>query len=154
MIFIFLVMTVKRFACRAALANIFLVAFSLSLFSQTKEECLACHSDKGMTTERNGKTASLFVDDDILAHSAHKKLVCVACHTGFDPNNIPHKEKIIPVQCQTCHQDYLSKHPFHSTLLSKAGKDVSRMCKECHGTHDIESPKVPGSKLRPEIRQN
>jgi cytochrome b subunit of formate dehydrogenase len=120
------------------------------LFSQTKEECLACHSDKDLTMQRNGKSVSLFVDDGVFSHSAHRKLVCVACHTGFDPNNVPHKAKITPVQCQTCHQDVIAKHPFHQVELLKAGKNVSLMCVECHGTHDIQSPGVPGSKFSPE----
>ena len=115
--------------------------------SQTREDCLACHSDKGLTTERNGKSVSLFIDPQILDHSTHKKFVCVACHTGFDPNNVPHKEKITPVQCQTCHKNIEAKHPFHKTVLSKGGSDASKMCKECHGRHDVQSPKVPGTKF-------
>ena len=120
---------------------------STRLNSQTREDCLACHSDKGMTTERNGKSVSLFIDPQILDHSTHKKFVCVACHTGFDPNNVPHKEKITPVQCQTCHKNVEAKHSFHNTVLSKGGPDASRMCKQCHGRHDVQSPKVPGTKF-------
>lgn len=126
------------------------LALSPLLESQTKEDCLACHSDNTLTTERNGKTVSLFVDDQILAHSIHKKLVCVACHTGFDPNNIPHKEKITPVQCQTCHKNVEAEHPFHKTILAKGTNDVNKMCKDCHGKHDVQSPRVPGTKFSPE----
>src|ERR1039458_5334807 len=106
------------------------VPFSPQLSSQTKEDCLACHSDSTLSTERNGKTISLYVNDQILAHSTHKAFVCVACHTGFDPNNVPHKEKITPVQCLTCHKNVEAKHPFHNTLLTKSGADASRMCKQ------------------------
>jgi len=123
------------------------VLYSPLLTSQTKEDCLACHSDTSLSTERNGKTISLYVNDQILAHSTHRTFVCVACHTGFDPNNVPHKEKITPVQCQTCHRNVEAKHPFHKSMLSKAGADVSRMCKDCHGRHDVQSPKVPGTKF-------
>ena len=123
------------------------VPFSPQLSSQTKEDCLACHSDSTLSTERNGKTISLYVNDQILAHSTHKAFVCVACHTGFDPNNVPHKEKITPVQCLTCHKNVEAKHPFHNTLLTKGGADASRMCKECHGKHDVQSPKIPGTKF-------
>ncbi len=124
-----------------------LLAVASLVVAQTKEDCLACHSDNTLTTERNGKTVSLYVDGQILAHSTHKKFVCVACHTGFDPNNVPHKEKITPVQCQTCHKNVEAKHPFHNDLLVKAGANASRMCKECHGKHDVQSPKTPGTKF-------
>ncbi len=123
------------------------LALPMALFAQSKEECLACHSDSTLTTERNGKSISLYVNDQILAHSTHGKLVCVACHTGFDPNNVPHKEIITPVLCQTCHKNVAAKHPFHNTLLSKGGADAGRMCKECHGKHDVQSPKTPGTKF-------
>ncbi len=127
-----------------------LLAVASLTVGQTKEDCLACHSDNTLTAERNGKTVSLFVDGQILAHSTHKKFVCVACHTGFDPNNVPHKEKITPVQCQTCHKNAEAKHPFHKTILAKGANDVNKMCKDCHGKHDVQSPKVPGTKFSPE----
>ncbi len=31
-------------------------------FAQTVDECLACHEDKSLTTERSGKVISLYVD--------------------------------------------------------------------------------------------
>lgn len=123
--------------------------FSSTLFAQSKENCLACHSDNSMTMERKGKQVSIFVDDAILAKSPHKKLVCVACHVKFDPENVPHKEKIEPVNCKTCHKDATLKHPFHPQIARASGSDGSPdiSCKDCHGKHDIVSPKVPGSKF-------
>ncbi|MBI5463439.1 MAG: cytochrome b/b6 domain-containing protein, partial [Ignavibacteriales bacterium] len=124
------------------------------LHAQSKADCLQCHSDKSLTTERNGKTISLFADEGKLNSSPHAKLVCVACHSGFDPNNMPHKEKIEPVNCMTCHRDAPVWHRFHPQMatpqVAKANgrngsKDIS--CKNCHGTHDVVSPKVPGSKF-------
>jgi cytochrome b subunit of formate dehydrogenase len=102
-----------------------------------------------MTMEKKGRQVSLFVDESQLNRSAHNKLVCIACHVGFDPNNVPHKEKIDPVKCWTCHKDARTKHPFHPRMIQADGRpgmpDLS--CKGCHGTHDIVSPKVPGSKF-------
>ncbi len=102
-----------------------------------------------MATERNGRQTSLYVDESQLNHSAHKKLVCVACHIGFDPNNVPHKEKIEPVKCVACHKDVRLKHPFHPQMIRAGGKGGTQglLCKDCHGTHNIESPKTPGSKF-------
>ncbi len=123
--------------------------FCFTLHAQTKEDCLTCHSDSSLTMDRNGKQVSIYVNDSIFSQSAHKKLVCVACHTGFNPDDMPHKEHIIPVQCLTCHQNVPSKHSFHKTILAKGGSDVSKMCKECHGTHDVQSPKVAGTRFSP-----
>jgi cytochrome b subunit of formate dehydrogenase len=96
--------------------------------------------------EKNGKTISLFAKEEALNKSPHAKMACVACHAGFNPDNMPHKEKIQPIQCLSCHKDAPTKHGFHKTILA-TGKDQSALCKECHGTHDVVSPKVPGSKF-------
>jgi len=99
--------------------------------------------------EKGGKTISIGVKEEVLANSPHKKLACIACHTGFNPENIPHKESITPVNCLTCHKDVPFKHTFHPQLAqaiaSHQEPDVS--CKDCHGTHDIVSPKVADSKF-------
>jgi cytochrome b subunit of formate dehydrogenase len=122
---------------------------SSHLYAQTRADCLACHSDSTLSKEKDGKQISLFVKESVLDKSPHQKLVCVACHTGFDPNNVPHKANITPVNCMTCHSTAPMKHPFHPQLAqaiaSHQEPDIS--CKDCHGTHDIVSPKVPGSKF-------
>ncbi len=102
-----------------------------------------------MTMERGSRQISISVNESQLNHSAHKKLVCVACHVGFDPNNVPHKEKIESVKCWTCHKDAQTKHPFHPRMILASGRPGTPniACKECHGTHDIVSPNVPGTKF-------
>jgi cytochrome b subunit of formate dehydrogenase len=143
-----LLMTARRIPELLSLLLV-LALLSSSLRGQTREECLACHSDQTLTMERGGKTVSLYVDVNVLDHSPHKKLVCVACHTGFDPENVPHKEKIEPVNCRTCHKDAPLKHPFHPQMVRASGSDgmPDISCKHCHGTHDAVSPKEPGSKF-------
>jgi len=120
-----------------------------SLHAQTNDDCLACHSDNGLTMEKKGKEVSLFVDGAILAKSPHTKLACIACHTGFDAENVPHKETIEPVNCLTCHKNAPLKHTFHPQMLRASGRNGAPgvSCKQCHGTHDVVSPKVPGSKF-------
>lgn len=119
------------------------------LFGQSRSVCLVCHSDQSITKEKDGKQTSLFVDEAILNKSPHKKLLCTACHAGFNPDDIPHKESIQPINCMNCHKDAPVRHPFHPQMMKSNvtnGKlDVS--CKYCHGTHDVISPKVPGSKF-------
>lgn len=114
----------------------FAIFLSFTISAQTREECLACHSDNSLTMEKKGKTVSLFVEENSFHSSPHKKIPCISCHTGFDPNNVPHKENITPVQCQTCHAKNIAKHTFHKTVISE-GADKSKMCKDCHGNHDV-----------------
>ncbi len=115
--------------------------------AQTRADCLACHEDKSVTTERAGKEVSLWVNDSILRRSTHQKLVCVACHTGFDPEDLPHKAKIEPVNCLRCHTDATLKHAFHPQLARAitSNRQPNVSCKDCHGLHDVASPKDPGS---------
>lgn len=120
-----------------------------TLYGQSKADCLTCHSDQSLTMEKSGKTIPIGVDEKVIDQSPHKKLACIACHTGFNPESMPHKESIKPVNCLTCHKDVAFKHTFHpqlaQALTSHQEPDIS--CKDCHGTHDIVSPKVPGSKF-------
>lgn len=106
----------------------------------SNDDCLACHSDESLNMEKNGKTLSLFVDEKVLGVSPHKKLECVSCHDGFNPEDLPHKEEIKPIDCMTCHKDAKIKHLFHPQIFnsnsSSTGKDVN--CKSCHGTHDAK----------------
>lgn len=117
--------------------------------AQTMDDCLACHEDKTLTTERKGKSVSLYVDRAVQKKSSHAKLICTACHTGFDAQNVPHKEKIEPVNCLACHNDAPAKHLFHASMrTAKAGgASLAESCKQCHGTHDVAAIKSPGSKF-------
>ena len=124
-------------------------SFGNAARAQSNDECLGCHNDKALTTERNGKEVSLFADPAVLGRSPHKKLNCTSCHAGFDAGNIPHKEKIQPVKCTSCHKNIVLKHQFHAMMLRKRQEkgQLDGACKECHGRHDVISPKVPGSKF-------
>jgi len=116
------------------------------LFAQSSDDCLICHEDETLTMEKEGREISLFVNSNVLSNSTHKNLSCVSCHVGFNPEELPHKENITPIDCKLCHKDAPTKHQFHPQMLrNKTGtSDVS--CKNCHGTHDVVSPKVNSSK--------
>ena len=125
-----------------------LVILPSYIYAQSVDDCLMCHSDNTLTMEKNGKEISLFVKEDAFKNSAHSKLTCVACHKGFDPDNIPHAENIQEVKCVTCHQNVLTKHSFHPQILKSKGigKTDDTNCTNCHGIHDVVSPKNPNSK--------
>ena len=138
-----------RYILASTLAMSLFVATASVALAQSNDECLACHSDKSLTMEKKGKQTSLFVESSELEKSPHRKLVCVACHAGFDAQNVPHKEKIQPVNCKTCHKDAPLKHQFHPQMNLAGGtngrSDVS--CKDCHGKHDVVATGAPGSKF-------
>jgi hypothetical protein len=107
------------------------------------EVCLSCHDDPSITMEKQGKTISLEVKKFVFSKSVHSSLKCEKCHIGFNPDEIPHKEKITPVNCLSCHTNAPKLHPFHPQMVRADGvagnNDVN--CKKCHGHHDVQSPK-------------
>ena len=128
----------------------FLVGYTPGLMAQTNEECMECHSDESLTTERRGREISLYVDAAVLSRSTHTNHVCVACHSGFDPYEMPHKEKIEPVNCMAaCHKDVPLSHRFHPQIINASGTDGTPdvSCKTCHGRHDVVSHRHPDSKF-------
>jgi cytochrome b subunit of formate dehydrogenase len=125
-----------------------LVILPTNIYAQSIDDCLMCHSDNTLTMEKKGKEISLFVKEDVFKSSVHSKLSCVACHKGFDPESMPHAENIQEINCASCHQNVLIKHSFHPQILKSKGlgKTVDTSCKNCHGIHDVVSPKNPKSK--------
>ncbi len=125
-----------------------LLFFSPDNHTQTKDDCLICHDDPEFTTERNGKEISLYVSEDVFNSSVHGKLNCIVCHTGFDPDEEPHKENITPVRCLNCHEKDRQKHLFHPQILRGEGTESTpgTGCVTCHGNHNIQSPKKAGTK--------
>jgi cytochrome b subunit of formate dehydrogenase len=118
-----------------------LMFLAAPVYSQNSDECLACHSDRALQTEKKGQTLSLFVDNASLQRSVHASLRCIDCHAGFSPADIPHAAKIRPVKCQTCHDGGTFEKSVHGRSL-KAG---AATCKDCHGKHQILSPSNPKS---------
>jgi cytochrome b subunit of formate dehydrogenase len=114
------------------------------------DDCLACHGDPSLSKERGGKAVSLHVDAALLKRSTHRDLGCTDCHEGFDAASLPHKAKIEPVNCLSCHGDAAEKHPFHARMSETDGKDGGKglACKECHGTHDVTPPRGEGGKFQ------
>lgn len=120
-----------------------------SLRAQTNADCLLCHSDPGLTMQKGKKEVSLFVDEAQLKRSTHRKLSCTSCHAGFNPEAMPHKETIEPVNCLTCHRDAPIKHTFHPKIMRSSGRNGTpdQSCRGCHGAHDVTSPKSEASRF-------
>ncbi len=103
----------------------------------TNQECLGCHADKEMKKVADGKSVSLFVSEAALKKSVHGPLACTDCHTSI--TEVPHAEKVAPVQCQTCHDGEAST--LGASIHGAAGID----CQSCHGTHGIPPAKTLGA---------
>ncbi len=141
---------IRRVLVFVALLASFFQLGSRTALAQTRAVCLECHSDSSLTKDGPGKKQiSLFMRESVLNTSVHAKLSCVACHAGFNPEEVPHKDPMTSVACERCHTGAAFKHPFHSELAraSTSGKAPKVACKGCHGTHDVESPKTPGTKF-------
>jgi cytochrome b subunit of formate dehydrogenase len=128
---------IPRALANPLLWGLLTVSGSVAL-GQSNADCLNCHNDRSLSTQKRGKTVSLFVETGIFTKSAHGELECVACHVGFDPTNLPHAKKIRPVDCTSCHgeaqfQNY--RLSVHGT--SHAGGGKSAECAGCHTTHAI-----------------
>ena len=131
----------RTLACSVVVLLVLPPLVGFSAEAQTRDDCLMCHSDASLVTVRDGREVSLFVEGTTLEQSAHKRLVCVACHVGFNPEEMPHKETITPVNCLTCHKSSVLKHAFHPQMVKAIGTngDPDVSCKDCHGTHAVAS---------------
>jgi cytochrome b subunit of formate dehydrogenase len=107
--------------------------------AQSVDDCLSCHNDRDLTMDKKGKKISLFVDEKSFKKSIHSKIGCISCHKGFNADELPHAEKIVDVNCVSCHSDAITKHNFHPQILFKKGMGITPdiSCKSCHGIHDI-----------------
>lgn len=110
---------------------VLVVAVSPRLFAQSNDICLTCHEDNSLTMEKNGKEISIYVNPDSFLTSPHGKMNCVSCHVGFDPDELPHKEKITSVDCSPCHSNEMElfAHSKHAAILE---------CNSCHS--DVHTP--------------
>ena len=104
-------------------------------------DCLTCHADPS-ATRADGRSVS--VSEGKFAASVHGAagLGCVDCHTDLGKtSDFPHKERLAPVVCASCHDGAGAAHPFHpaigrATAIGGQGK-AEVPCAACHGSHEI-----------------
>ena len=110
------------------------------------EDCLACHSDKSLTTKRGGRTVSIFVDQKRFAGSVHGSLSCTNCHADLEGKDLPHSTPLAKVNCATCHSQEGEQYArsLHGKAVAR-GDALAPRCVNCHGNHDIVPVKDPRS---------
>ncbi len=114
----------------------------------TADECLACHSDAGLTHDVNGKSVSLHVDPQAFKDSIHGSMfTCVDCHT--DVKSSAHETTPKKISCATCHADEQAAYDrsFHAKAVQNGNKDAAT-CVDCHGSpHDLLPASDPKSRV-------
>jgi predicted CXXCH cytochrome family protein len=134
----------KKIRSLASLLFFFLLLFSFAA-SQSNDDCEACHSDPELTTKRQGRTISLYVDFKKYSESVHKDSECIDCHQDANVEDFPHPESLESVNCGMCHD--VADEEFYAGIHGRAlrrGAPYSPTCHECHGEHYI----LPSSDVR------
>jgi len=116
--------------------------------AQSVDDCLACHEDPELSTERGGRIISLFVDKRVFAKSIHGELDCIFCHDDLSGSEFPHKEDVANVNCGNCHDDIAKIYngSLHGQAVAR-GEKLAPRCRDCHGSHDITAVDAPGSNV-------
>ena len=126
---------------------IILICFGKLSIAQSNEDCMMCHSDVDLESESQGRTRSLYVDQEKYDTSVHKDIECISCHQDADVEEFPHPENLEPVNCGMCHDDSQERFEqgIHGQALKK-GALYAPDCKECHGVHNILASSEPASR--------
>ncbi len=130
------------------LLSILFVTAAAGADAVSNEICLSCHSAPGLEKLRQGKKVSLTVDPEHFSKSAHGPLPCTSCHS--DITQVPHAPDLKRVDCAQCHakEAEIYADSVHGRATRNGDGDAAR-CSDCHGKHDIVSPKNPQSKVYP-----
>jgi len=141
-----MIKTVPKKLGAKAIFGFLLLAFLIpwsSAYALTNEDCIECHSDTELTTEKDGKTVSLYVDVAIYKDTVHADNGCVSCHVEADVEGDEHPFPMSPVNCSECHdtigETYMNSA--HGEAAMMKNDALAPKCKDCHTKHDILSPK-------------
>ncbi|HEY6148804.1 MAG TPA: cytochrome c3 family protein, partial [Thermoanaerobaculia bacterium] len=128
------------------LAGAALAAGPAKVKPPSNADCLTCHADAG-ARRANGK--SVFVTQQKFDASVHGQagVACVDCHADLATTaDFPHKARLKPVDCASCHDKAGAAHPFHPEIAQTAGNPSKATvgCADCHGSHEATSVKDAG----------
>jgi hypothetical protein len=131
-------------------ASAFVLGLTGPAAGQEAADCLACHSDTELKTERNGRSVSLHVGEKAFTASIHGSLPCTSCHADTAGMEGAHDSPLKPVDCGSCHDSETRQHAasLHGRALQR-GDRLAPTCASCHGKHDIRAVKDPQSPVAP-----
>jgi len=113
------------------------VFFGGGAAAQENDDCMGCHGEGLMGARK--------VSLKQFKASIHGEHLCISCHQ--DAAELPHKEKLKPVACNSCHriesQIYMTSD--HGKAVAK-GMTEAAACKDCHGhSHTLLDSRNPQS---------
>jgi len=125
-----------------------LLASAAPLFAQANDDCLMCHGEQDLQTERDGRPVSLYVSEKVFKASVHGDLDCVMCHQDLAGAELPHDTPLAKVDCSACHDDVaaMQKRSLHGRAAARGDK-LAPTCVTCHGTHAIKPKSDPTSPI-------
>jgi len=106
------------------------------------QQCINCHSKEDLTTERNGKTISLYFNKKEYEKSRHGSMPCISCH-DFTEDNLDHENS--SENCGNCHTGAATNYELSIHSEAEYGPN----CVDCHGYHDITSVNNATSPVNP-----
>lgn len=123
------------------------------------QNCTICHGKQSYkrVVRDTGEVVDMFVDEKVLAESAHHNRTCANCHA--DITTVPHEDyKPKPVDCTRCHylgnpigapqsETYQAyEESAHGQALAQ-GKEKAPRCQDCHGAHDVRHVRALDSRV-------
>ena len=119
------------------------------------DDCLACHEDKDLSMDKNGKKISLFVNGNEYKKSMHGSFDCTDCHLKYNPEELPHSKISTEINCKSCHDNIKREegnlhnnvkcftcHGAHNVKPAKEfSKDQTNNCLNCHKNKNVQSYK-------------
>ena len=113
------------------------------------KDCLTCHGRQDLAMTRNGKTVSLYIDEQAYSNSVHANTACAQCHTDVTVSKERPCETITKdssVDCSVCHAEQVTdyQNSTHGTLHAKNDPDAPS-CQDCHAKHATLSKESPAS---------
>jgi len=129
-----------------------IIFFKTGLKAKGTDECFACHEDKTLTMDVNGKKKSIFVDPVLYKKSMHSGTDCKDCHENYNPEEIPHSKNKVKVSCNTCHDKVKSlensvhkgndcagcHNPHNQSSVKEMKANQPAMCLKCHTNKNIK----------------
>ncbi len=140
-----------RLGIAAAAAVLILLSLAgMKALAQENSDCITCHGEKDITTERRGRTVSVYVSEKAFGASIHGGLQCVNCHVDLEGKELPHDTPLRKVDCSGCHDAEVKQHAasLHGKAM-KRGDSLAPTCAACHGMHDIRAVRDPLSPVSP-----
>jgi cytochrome b subunit of formate dehydrogenase len=110
-------------------------------------DCLSCHADPDLTMERDGRSVSLFVDEQSYVAAKHAETACAQCHVEVTVSRTRPCETVTsPVDCGICHAEQVAEYKgsTHGTLQAQRDPDAPS-CLDCHDKHATLTKELPSS---------